>query len=313
MLALVPITAPPSISWATWPSLLRRHLAFAASALAAGAPPPLDTLQGGIRRGTAVGANGAVVRTRPRRGCSPPCTRTRRAPAHPARQRSRGAPAAALFADLYTGLGSNILEARAGGVPRASSSCRVLSPTSSAGGRRATLALLVAGAAAAPPARCCASRRGGVQAAADGGGGGRRRAAGGRRPPLRLARVVGGDPRARRPLGGLRWRSTPRPSTRSTTMEALQAAAPDSAADVSCSPAGSRPPHQPLDVVVALRAQEAAAAAAPRPRLRPRARAGWAPRARRRPPASPTTPRSSARGSGCTRPSAALILSDNSG
>ena len=102
-----------------------------------------------------------------------------------------------------------------------------------------------------------------------------------------------------------------------TTMEALQAAAPDSAADVLAGAAGGLAAAltNPLDVVVTHCAtQEGGGGRGPSasPPTSCTSR-GWAPRAASA-SASPTTPRSSARGSGCTRPPAARsILLDNSG
>ena len=116
MLTLVPITTPAlNFVGDVAHSLLRDGTsAFAASALATTLLHPLDTLKTRIQsQRYRVGANGAVVRTRPRRELLTDLhAHAAHAPAHPhTRQQQRErAQLQPLFADLYTGLGSNILK-----------------------------------------------------------------------------------------------------------------------------------------------------------------------------------------------------------
>ena len=157
MLALVPTTTP-SLNFVgdVAHSLLRDGTsAFAASALATTLLHPLDTLKTRIQsQRYRVGANGAVVRTRPRRELLTDLhAHAAHAPAHPhTRQQQRErAQLQPLFADLYTGLGSNILkEAPDAAVYLALYQClsqALLADEFGWWASHATLALLVAGAA----------------------------------------------------------------------------------------------------------------------------------------------------------------------
>ena len=228
MLALVPVTTPAlNFVGDVAHSLLRDGTsAFAASALATTLLHPLDTLKTRIQsQRYRVGANGAVVRTRPRRELLTDLhAHAAHAPAHPhTRQQQRErAQLQPLFADLYTGLGSNILkEAPDAAVYLALYQClsqALLADEFGWWASHATLALLVAGAAGdaagsvlrLPAEVACKRLQTGVAAGGD-------------------ALQALGDV----PLGGLQVAIYAEAQhSLHTTMEALQAAAPDSAADV---------------------------------------------------------------------------------
>lgn len=245
MLTLIPITTP-SLNFVgdVAHSLLRDGTsAFAASALATTLLHPLDTLKTRIQsQRYRVGANGAVVRTRPRRELLTDLhAHAAHAPAHPhTRQQQRErAQLQPLFADLYTGLGSNILkEAPDAAVYLALYQClsqALLADEFGWWASHATLALLVAGAAGdaagsvlrLPAEVACKRLQTGVAAGGD------------------ALQALGDVPRsdwlaswaailARDvPLGGLQVAIYAEAQhSLHTTMEALQAAAPDSAADV---------------------------------------------------------------------------------